>query len=82
MFEIAQKTPRQHFEGTVQPAQAKLKLALQECQVVFILMTHLNLNESLTSCQTKANANLPYLPLHCHQPPMVGLDKNKIHMLN
>jgi hypothetical protein len=59
MFEIAEKTPRQHFEGTVQPAQAKLKLALQECQVVFILMTHLNLNESLTNCQTKANAKLP-----------------------
>jgi hypothetical protein len=40
MFEIAEKTPRQHFEGTVQPAQAKLKLGLQEW-VVFILMTHL-----------------------------------------
>jgi hypothetical protein len=52
MFEIAEKTPRQHFEGTFQPAQAKLKLALQECQVVFTLMTHLNLNESLTNCQT------------------------------
>jgi hypothetical protein len=35
MFEIAEKTPRQHFEGTVQPAEAELNLALQECQEVF-----------------------------------------------
>jgi hypothetical protein len=40
-----------NIAGTVLSAQAKLKLALQEW-VVFILMTGLYLNESLTKCQT------------------------------